>query len=192
MWAAFGSPILFLGHDAHHNVSAMRRKRRAPGTRQRQPRAVRLAAALGVVLAVTAGVIVSFEIRGWPILRTARYRLLLDEYAKASRLSSGKTDSGLNWNAEIRLPASVGVRVESRGFMDIVRLHYADEPRPRPLYEYEDYSNVVSIKTAGGRLYVHWAETLIHTDDWLLSYDLANRRELTRTRVAPADIRDRD
>ena len=72
--------------------------------------------------------------------------------------------------------------------MDVVRLQYPDEAQPRTLYEYEDYSNPIGIRLSGRKLFVYWSETLLHTDHWLLAYDVENRRETERRRVDPKDM----
>ena len=72
--------------------------------------------------------------------------------------------------------------------MDVVTVHYQDEPAPRTLYDYENYSNPVAIRIAGNKLFVHWAESLVHIDYWLLAYDIENRREVERRRVDPRDM----
>ena len=66
--------------------------------------------------------------------------------------------------------------------MDVVRLQFPGETAPRPLYEYEDYSNPIAIRVAGDRLFVYWGESLFHTDHWLLVYDVRGGSDESRSR----------
>jgi len=94
----------------------------------------------------------------------------------------------LKWNVELPVANGVAARIQARDHMDVVKLHYSDEPEPRALYRYVDYSNPVGIRRDGHRLFVCWAETLFRTNYWLLEYDLERRRETQRRRVDPKDL----
>jgi hypothetical protein len=142
---------------------------------------------LGVVPAIV-GVLAAFIV-GLPILRTPGYHAIIREYALATPLqpASGPNQSRI-WDVDVPLSNGAKVRVRARDHMDVVTIQYSDETAPKPLYGYEDYSNPVGIRSAGRKLFVCWAETLLHTDWWLLAYDVENRREIERRRVDPRDM----
>jgi hypothetical protein len=126
---------------------------------------------------------------GLPLFRTAGYRAMVQEYAQAVPVIPTRNDkAGLKWNEELPVSAGIRARIQARGQMDVVRIEYSDETQARTLYEYEDYSSPIAVRVTHGRLFVYWSETLIHTDWWLLAYDLAHRRELERRRVDPRDM----
>jgi hypothetical protein len=143
---------------------------------------------LGVVVGTSAAVVGCLTL-GLPIVRTAGYHALIREYARATPVQPASgPDQSLMWNVDLPLSNGAKVRVRARDHLDVVTIHYPDETTPKPLYEYEDYSNPVAIRRAGGKLFVYWAETLLHTDCWLLAYDLESRREIERRRVDPRDM----
>jgi hypothetical protein len=127
---------------------------------------------------------------GWPpILRTASYFALLAEFARATPISEtslGTQASG--WNSQIQVTDRVLATIRGRSHMDIISVTYSDETQPRALYEYTDYSGPVAVRRAGDMLYVHWVETLLRSDDWLLAYDLSSRREVQRRRIDRHDL----
>jgi len=142
---------------------------------------------LGVSLA-TAAALVDMVV-GLPIVRTAGYRALIREYAGSVPVQPAPGPyQSLMWNADLPLSNGSTVRVRARDRMDVVTVHYSDETAPKRLYEYEDYSHPVAIRRAGSKLFTYWSETLIHTDWWLLAYDIENRREIERRRVDPRDM----
>jgi hypothetical protein len=141
----------------------------------------------GVVLAI-AGALATLVV-GLPIVRTTGYHAIIREYALATPLQpASDPNQSRIWNVDLPLSNGARVRVRARDHMDVVTIQYSDETTPKPLYEYEDYSNPVAIRSAGRKLFVCWAETLLHTDWWLLAYDLENRREIERRRVDPRDM----
>jgi hypothetical protein len=126
---------------------------------------------------------------GPPLGRTAGYRAMVSEYAQAIPAQPATHQRHpLTWSFEHQVASGTTVRVQARGHMDVVKVHYPDEPAPRTLYEYEEFSNPVAIRIAGNKLFVHWAESLLHIDHWLLAYDIENRREVERRRVDPRDM----
>jgi len=150
------------------------------------PRSLILLVAL-TVLTVVGGLVV--EIVGLPIWRTLGYGAMIQEYSEAVPVLPTATPTDeLNWNVDLPVSRGAKARIQARGGMDVVRLHYLDEATPRTLYDYEDYSNPIAIRVSGRKLFVYWGETLIHTDHWLLTYDLENRQEIERRRVDPKDM----
>lgn len=146
----------------------------------------RVAILLGglVVVGVSVNLIV-----GLPILKTTGYRALVQQYVQAERLAPTGTDDGqLKWDVEVRASNDVRARLQARKFMDVVRLQFPDDTAPRSLYDYEDYSSPIAIRVARDRLFVHWGESLFHTDHWVLVYDVRRRREIERRRVDPKDM----
>lgn len=126
---------------------------------------------------------------GPPLVRTTAYRALVSEYARAIPAHpTSHQRQPRKWSFEHQVASGTTVRVHARGHLDVVKVHYPDEPAPRTLYEYEDYSNPVAIRIAGNTLFVHWVESLFHIDHWLLAYDIENRREVERRRVHPRDM----
>ena len=94
----------------------------------------------------------------------------------------------LKWDVDLPIANGVSARIQARRHMDVVKLHYGDEPGPRDLYRYVDYSSPVGIRREGQRLFICWAEALFRTHYWLLEYDLERRREMRRLRVDPKDL----
>jgi hypothetical protein len=127
---------------------------------------------------------------GLPIMRTAGYYDLIRQYRGAVPVKPTESVGGkqCKWNFDLASSSGPKVRVEARDFMDIVRVQYVDEVTVRQLYDYEDYSSPIAIRTAGNTLFVHWGEALFHTDYWLLAYDTVNRREIARRRVDRNDL----
>ena len=142
---------------------------------------------LAIVLA-TAAALVGFVV-GLPIVRTSGYYALIREYSQAVPVpaASGPNQSSV-WDVDLLLSNGAKVRVRARDHMDVVTIQYPDETTPKSLYQYEDYSNPGAIRRAGSKLFVYWSESLLHTDWWLLAYDLENRREIERRRVDPRDM----
>jgi hypothetical protein len=95
-----------------------------------------------ILLGVLAVVVVLVNlIVGLPILKTAGYRALIQQYAHAKRVApTGTDDNQLKWDTEIRISNEIRARLQARKMMDMVRLRFPGELEPRPLYEYEDYS----------------------------------------------------
>jgi len=126
---------------------------------------------------------------GLPVVRTAGYRAMVSEYGRAIPAQPiNDRRQPLKWNFELPVPGGVTIRVQAPDHMGVVKVQYPDEPSPRTLYEYEDYSTPIAIGMTGNKLFVHWEEALLHTDHWLLAYDLENRREIERRRVDPRDL----
>jgi hypothetical protein len=146
----------------------------------------RLAITFGIVVAL--GVLTNLIV-GLPVLKTSAYLAMIQQYAQARPIApTGTPDEELKWKVEVLLPGGGRARLQTSGHMDVVRLHFPGDTQPRPLYDYEDYSNPIAVRLAGDSLFVYWAETLLHTDHWLLVYDLRNRREVDRRRVDPEDM----
>jgi len=125
------------------------------------------------------------------IVRDSSYRALVRDFHQAFPFAQRVVEGGsAGWDFEVPLPGTdVRARVRARSHMAVVTVKYSDESQDREMYQYQDYSNPVSLRTRGPILYVHWAETLFGTDHWVLAYDLAARRELSRERIVPGDIR---
>ena len=141
------------------------------------------------IVVVALAIEVGGLIYGWPILRTAQYRVAADEYAHATPVAAIPMDNHTNhteWKFDHSLSSGTTVHIQARDFMDVVKVNYGDGPHD--LYRYVDYSSPIALKVAGDVLYVYWGEALIHSDRWLLAYDLASRREIYRRRVDPRDI----
>jgi hypothetical protein len=142
-----------------------------------------------VAVAVLAAVWVVAFVR-LPIFETDAYRSFVRDFDRAA-IREGHLDSSqiTEWEFQVPLPAgAVVATVRARGFMDVVRVQYSDEPDERQIYRYRDYSSPLQIRTAGNLLYVYWAVTLFRVDYSLLIYDLANRREVARRRVKYEDM----
>lgn len=143
--------------------------------------------AIGVLGAVAIGI--AGEVYGWPIIRTAGYGVLVDQYAHAVSITAIPGENRPSeWNFEHSLSRGTTVHIQATDFMDVVKVHYRGESKPRDLYRYVDYSSPIALRTDGDILYVCWGEALIHSDIWLLAYDLASRREIDRRRVDPRDV----
>ena len=128
-------------------------------------------------------------IYGWPIVRTDGYQALIDKYAHAVPMAAIPAENQhVEWSSEHSLSSGTTVRIQARDFMDVVKVHFRDESKPHDLYRYVDYSSPIDLRTDGDTLYVHWGEALLHSDNWLLAYDLAHRREIDRRRVDPRDM----
>lgn len=126
---------------------------------------------------------------GWPIIRTAAYRELVNKYAHATPIPTTPTGNGRSeWKVEHLLASGAKVAIQASDFMDVVKIQYGGEPGSHDLYRYVDYSSPSALRLNGDVLYVCWGETLIHSEWWLLAYDLANRREIDRRRVDPLDV----
>lgn len=143
-----------------------------------------------LLIAVTGGLWV--VISGWPpiVLRDSRYRELIAAFQNAQRRDHlWRGDENAGWDFEVLLAEKqTSVQVKAFPHMAVVRIQYKDEGAERPLYKYVDYSNPKELRTEGNILYVSWTETMFGTKYWLLAYDLAGRREITRHRVDPVDI----
>ena len=141
-----------------------------------------------VLLASAAVVAFALSTSACAVSRNAGYRTLVTEFQKATQVERPQAgdDSGIR----VQVGATdVIVTINAPTYPGVVSLKYSDEPKPRTLYKYVDYSLPVAIRRSGDILYVHWAETLTHTVDWLLTYDLSGRRELSRRRVDGNDLR---
>jgi hypothetical protein len=140
-----------------------------------------------VALTLLGGV--GIVIVGLPILRPPGYRALIQEYTEAVPVNpTGASGEPLQWDVDLPRSDRGKARIQAGGHMDVVRLQYPDEAAPRTLYEYEDYSNPQAIRVSGRKLFVYWSATLLHTNHWLLAYDVENRREIERRRVDPKDL----
>jgi len=114
---------------------------------------------------------------------------MISAYSSATPVPEAPpNDEQLKWNVDLPVANGVAARIQARDHMDVVKLHYRDEPEPRALYRYVDYSNPIGIRRDGHKLFVCWAETLFRTNYWLLEYDLKRRRETQRRRVEPRDL----
>jgi hypothetical protein len=129
-------------------------------------------------------------ISGWPIIRDGHYRELIHGFQQAQRRDNlWRGDRKGGWDFQIGLAQTrTTVQISAFPYMSVVRVKYDDEIDVRDLYEYVDYSHPSEIRTAVQLLYVHWSETLLHTDHWILLYDLAARREIARRRIDPRDL----
>ena len=146
---------------------------------------------LVLVVAGTGGIWVS--ISGWPpiIIRTRHYEETIDAFKRATvrdRIKSSTNNAG--WDFLVESEGSNTIAQVRAGTVGVVKIKYQDEDADRILYEYVDYCSPAEIRTSGKTLYVHWVETLIGTSHWILAYDISNRRELTKCRVDPADLKD--
>jgi len=113
-----------------------------------------------------------------PFLRDRSYRALVADFNRAVPRKS-----------DFMVPLStqaLSARVRAN---DVVTVTFSDETAGRKLYEYLDKSYVISVRTAGEILYVHWNHTMVGSKYWLMAYDLSTRRELARARVDPTDLR---
>ena len=119
------------------------------------------------------------------VSRNAAYFDLLGQFRKAeSRCAASQ-----GWSFEVPLARSgVVARVLGRKGMDVVQVHYSDEPAPRTLYGYVDYSNPIDVRVDHSLLYVYWSETLFSSKAYVLAYNLEDRRVLAKERVDPKDI----
>ena len=146
--------------------------------------------ALAFIVVAAVAIEIAGLVYGWPIIRTDKYFELVDKYAHAASITARKDAAGQRseWNFEHSLSGGATVRIQATDFMDVVKVQYRDESRPRHLYRYVDYSSPIALRTDGDILYVNWGEALLHSDIWLMAYDLASRREIDRRRVDPRDI----
>jgi hypothetical protein len=144
---------------------------------------------IGSIVIAAIAIEIAGVIYGWPVIRTAGYRQLVDKYAQAAPVTGNRgRDRQTEWHFEHRLSGDRWVHIEADGFMDVVKVRYGQEAQLHNLYKYVDYSSPIAIRIDGDILYVYWGEALIHSDYWLLAYDLANDREIDRRRVDPRDI----
>ena len=114
---------------------------------------------------------------------------MISAYSTATPVPQApSSDEQLQWNVELPIAKGVAARIQARDHMDVVKVHYGDEPAPRELYRYVDYSNPIAIRRDGHKLFVCWVEILFRPNYWLLEYDLERRRETQRRRVDPKDL----
>jgi len=127
---------------------------------------------------------------GWPIIRDRHYRELIRDFQQAQRRENKwRADQNAGWDFDVQLTESrTNVRIRALPVGGVARVKYDDESNVRDLYKYVDYTNTNEIRTAEHLLYVRWSETLLHTDYWILIYDLAARREIARRRIDPRDL----
>jgi hypothetical protein len=146
--------------------------------------------ALGSVVLLVAAA--TYDVSyGWPpIIRTDGYRSLISDFSHATPRESIRkaNERRSEWNFDVQLQGGIVAAVKSGDFMTVPELKYSDEPAPRRLYEYLDYSNPIALRTNGRLLYAYWERSLFHTDYWLLVFDLGNRREVQRRRVDARDM----
>jgi len=124
------------------------------------------------------------------VTRDAEYFELLGQFGRArSQKALPQGESTPAWAFEVPLGGSgVVARVVGRKGMDVVRVHYSDEPSPRTLYEYVDYSNPIDVRVDRAILYIYWSETLFSSTSYVLAYDLGNRKVLAKRPVDPQDV----
>ena len=124
------------------------------------------------------------------VSRNAAYFELLGQFGNAERRSSLAAGvSTPEWGFEVPLERSgVVARVFGRKGMDVIRVHYSDEPKPRTLYDYVDYSNPIDVRVARSVLFIYWTETLVSSKSYVLAYDLEGRKVLAKHRVNPNDV----
>src|SRR5688500_1850150 len=127
---------------------------------------------------------------GCGVSRNAAYLELLGQFGNAQRRSSTTPHvSTSEWRFDVPLAGSgVVARVFGRQGMDVIRVHYSDEPKPRTLYNYVDYSNPIDVRVARSVLFVYWTETLVSSKSYVLAYDLEGRKVLAKRRVNPKDV----
>jgi hypothetical protein len=144
-----------------------------------------------VIFIAAAGVAGLWGIVYWPpIIRNHYYWVLVGDFQRAqSKAEIQDGDEKGGWGFQVQIPGSkTTARVRASSNMGIATIKYSDEGATRNLYEYVDYSGPLGIRIAENVLYVHWAHTLFNTKHWILAYDLAGRREITRRRIDPGDV----
>jgi|SRR5215813_11668300 len=143
-----------------------------------------------VVPVAIVGVSVIVENSKHRIIRDGEYRELIGEFQRAIlRDRINRDDKNSGWEFQVQIPETqTTVLVKAPASPGVVQIHYGNEIGDRPLYKYVDYSIPIEIKTSGNKLYVYWGEAFIYNDSWLLAYDLANRREITRRLIDPGDL----
>jgi|SRR2546423_7503119 len=145
-----------------------------------------------ISLTIVAGIL-WVAVSGWPpiIIRDRQYRELIVDFQRApakNRIRPGDNDAG--WEFQVGVPESqTTALVQAVAHMGNARVKYGDEAEARALYKYVDYSSPIEIRATDRVIYVHWAETLLRTDHYILAYDLAKRCEVTRRRIDPSDLR---
>jgi hypothetical protein len=86
---------------------------------------------IALVAIVGAGA-VGLAVVGLPVFRSAEYRALIGEYSKAQpKQAEPRGEQPPEWGFDVSLERDVTVRVHARKFMDVVTLHYLDEPAAR-------------------------------------------------------------
>ena len=145
-----------------------------------------------LIVAVTSGLI-WVAVCGWPpvIIHNSEYRKLIADFKQAQRREQLPDKAGNTcWDFQVQLPDSqTTVQVKGFAFSSVVGITYSDEGVQRKLYEYFDYSHPHVIRMAGTILYVHWTESLLITENFLMAYDMAARREILRRKIDPGDLR---
>lgn len=128
-------------------------------------------------------------IYGPPIIRDRQYRELITDFQRAQRRDKVRPENNAGWDFEVQVTEKQSpIRVQAFSHLAVVGVKYEDESDVRALYKYVDYSHPREIRTAGTKLYVYWTEILFDTKDWLMSYDLTNRREIVRRRIDRGDV----
>ena len=128
-------------------------------------------------------------IYGPPIIRDRQYRELIADFQRAQRRDKVRPENNAGWDFEVQVTEKQSpIRVQAFSHLAVVGVKYEDESDVRALYKYVDYSHPREIRTAGTMLYVYWTEILFDTKDWLMSYDLTNRREIVRRRIDRGDV----
>ena len=123
------------------------------------------------------------------IIRDKEYRQLISNFQQAQPREKKSDDRNVLWDFQIHLPEKqTTIRVWAPAYPGVVWLKDKNGEPDRPLYEYVDYSHPVEIRTAENILYVYWAESLLRTDNWLIAYDLVNRREIIRRKIDHDDL----
>jgi hypothetical protein len=85
------------------------------------------------------------------IVRDSSYRALVRDFHQAFPVAQRVVEGGsAGWDFEVPLPGTdVRARVRARSHMAVVTVKYSDESQDREMYQYQDYSNPVSLRTRG-------------------------------------------
>jgi hypothetical protein len=147
---------------------------------------------LSIAIVAAAGLL-WIAVEGWPpiIIRDGQYRKLIADFKQAQpRNRAQANEKNIKWDFQVQLSErQTTVGVKAYEFPCVVSVKYADEGVGGGLYEYLDYSHPHEIRTAGDIIYVHWSHGVISDEDWLMAYDLAARREITRREIDPDDLK---
>jgi hypothetical protein len=128
---------------------------------------------------------------GPPVIRSHYYWELVGDFQRAqSKAEIQDGDKKGGWDFQIQIPGNnTTAQVRAPGSVGITTIKYSDESATRDLYKYTEYTSASEIRIAENVLYVQWVNPLFGPKHWLLAYDLVGRREITRRRINPADIR---
>jgi hypothetical protein len=142
-----------------------------------------------IIIVAIAGVL--WAAFGPPIIiRNREYRELISNFKQAQPREQKTGDRNVLWDFQIDVPErQTTARVSAVPYPGVLGLKYIDESESRALYEYVDYSHPVEVRTSENILYVFWVERLLRTDQWILAYDLAGRREIVRRKIDPDDLK---